>query len=96
MRQLRKVSPTQSGELISDTLDSAKLMQTIAHEFGHHLAIDDWPHPEVSPGVPMCPPVATTVMVTRYFLPTTNANDCAWSNIPHTFDIPDLNQMQVR
>lgn len=35
-------------------------------------------------------------MVSEYFTPTKKANDCAWSNIPHLFDVNDLNQLWVR
>lgn len=89
-------SPILPSEFIDEDIDSAKLMQTIAHEIGHWVGVDDRPHPQNSQGGPQCPPVATTVMVTRYFTPTMNPLDCAWSNIPHTFDVGDLNQMRVR
>jgi hypothetical protein len=99
MRRLRAWSPTHNSETTPDMVDSPKLMQTIAHEIGHWLAIDDVPHPQTGPPnnqKPLCPPYATTVMVTKYFAPTKSSNDCAWTHIPHSFAPADLNQLWVK
>ena len=82
MLRLRHWSPTSSNSNNSDAVDNAKVDQTIAHEIGHAIAIDHFSHPQQN-GQPQCPPLAVSVMVTSYFTPTTNGNDCAWSNF-HT------------
>jgi hypothetical protein len=98
MLRLRTVSPTNSSPTLTDDVDTQKTRQTIAHEIGHNLAMADVNHPQdttVTPPVPLCPPTATTVMVTEYFTPSTVVN-CAWGAIPHQYDPGDLAQLQVK
>ena len=86
-RRIRAISPTHSDDTISDDVDTQKTRQTIAHEIGHNLAMDDVPQ--------SCPPVATTVMVDSYFSPSL-VIDCAWGAIPHQYDPSDHAQLRVR
>lgn len=88
--RVRKASPTSDSPSTTDNFDSAKLDQTIAHEIGHNLTIDhvDWNQ--------ACPPYADTVMVTNYFLKTSNGNDCAWNHIPYLYSLVDIGNLRVR
>lgn len=96
MLRLQASSPTSSSPTVVDAIDSDKLRQTIGHEIGHHLAIDDVPHPQVgNPAIPLCPPTATSVMASNYFT-TSTVVDCAWGAIPHQYVLLDLLQLRVR
>lgn len=88
--RIRKISPDHNNSTDIDPHDTDKTHQTIAHEIGHNVALDDVPWNS------QCPPHADTVMATQYFSQTTNLNDCAWTHIPHGFRASDLLLLKVR
>lgn len=88
--RIRKISPDDNNATDIDPHDQDKTHQTIAHEIGHNVALDD-----VNWGL-QCPPYANTVMAVSYFTQTTNLNDCAWTHIPHGFQASDLVLLKVR
>ncbi|RMG55581.1 MAG: hypothetical protein D6723_02440 [Acidobacteria bacterium] len=61
----------------------------VGHEVGHGVNI-------VHRLPQQYPPGQLSVMVTQYFMVTSNINDPAWNNIPHTYAMTDEGQIQVR
>jgi hypothetical protein len=94
---VRMLSPTRTQTNRAENIDSPKYMQTIAHEVGHSVGMQDRPKmPNYSCNPPDGP--ATTVMVTLYF-PVTNPGttpNCQWNNIPHVYEPTDLAQLRVK
>jgi hypothetical protein len=91
--KIRKISPDDNNATDIDPKDQDKTHQTIAHEIGHNLAIDDviWNNQ-----TDQCPPGSDTVMVVNYFGQTNNLNDCKWNHIPHWFQASNVLQLKVR
>lgn len=73
--------PTNSRSVQNEVHDLAKLHQTLAHEIGHNLGLDERPFPSGA----ACPPGADTVMMVGYFSKTTNVSDCRWTHIPNDY-----------
>jgi len=86
---IRLASPPNNNTTNVDPFDDEKTRQTIGHEVGHGVNI-------VHRFPSQYPPGTLSVMVTGYFTVTSNINDPAWNNIPHTYDTTDKGQIQVR
>ncbi len=86
---IRFASPPHNDFINEDPFDDEKTRQTIGHEVGHGVNI-------VHRFPSQYPPGPLSVMVTGYFMVTSNINDPAWNNIPHNYDATDEQQIQVR
>jgi hypothetical protein len=89
-QSIRFLSPPRNSRNSSDPVDPEKTSQTVAHEVGHGMQLY---HIDVQH---QCPLGTPTVMVTNYFLQTTNVNDCAWTHIPHFYDVSDFQSFTLR
>lgn len=106
-KTLRQASPPRNNQNDPDQpIDTEKLQQTLAHEIGHWVFLPDVAAPRTIPGdlnsPAVCPlPAANvTVMITEYFQQSTG-NDvwsCHWlsPNIPHHYQLSDLQQIRLR
>jgi len=86
---IRFASPPHNDFINEDPFDDEKTRQTIGHEVGHGVNI-------VHRFPSQYPPGPLSVMVTGYFMVTSNINDPAWNNIPHNYDATDEQQIRVR
>jgi hypothetical protein len=86
---IRRASPVHSDAVTIDSFDDSKTRQTIGHEIGHGIAIQHWIY---NPNIPS----RLSVMVAEYFPYTTNPNDPAWNNIPHSYHPDDVSQIRLR
>lgn len=90
--RIRKISPNHNNTTDIDPYDTDKTHQTIAHEIGHNVGLDDADYSALA-----CPPYyADTVMASSYFSQTTSLSDCAWTHIPHGYRQADYVLLQVR
>lgn len=90
--RIMKLSPTHNDGTTPDSFDSDKIDQTIAHEIGHNVGMDDVPWTANN----ACPPGADTIMISNYFQQTNNGNDCRWNHIPFLYGTTILGQLRVQ
>jgi hypothetical protein len=93
LRVMEMSPPDNSQFLPNSPWDELKLMQTLAHEFGHNVGLG---HFEVFNA---CPVPTPTVMVDGYFQATFSNSQtylCPWLNIPNDYRLVELQTYRLR